>query len=245
MPAYSHLLQESLILQPSLLMQPPQQAAASVVVLERCLRLSAVWLGPDAVSQLLANYSPASLASHLSDLLGVWLGAGQVPHSFGQLWLEAPAALLDWDGPSFERHLAALQQQLPEMPIGRLLASSSSLAGMLLSLHDVSNLDGCVLKHGGFLFIAPDFCNISVKEEVDAVEGVGASDLGSSGHCTLVYHVYGCAREDEDAAQLASQTDGSKCGQPVLLMRLDARSPSDVGLMPVAILPPRQLACDA
>lgn len=241
MPAYSHLLQESLILQPSLLMQPPQQAAASVVVLERCLRLSAVWLGPSAVSQLLASYSPASLASHLSDLLGVWLGAGQVPHSFGQLWLEAPAALLDWDGPSFQRHLADLQQQLPDMPIGRLLASSSSLAGMLLSLHDVSQLDSCVLKHGGFLFIAPDFCNISVKEEVDEVEGGGSADIGGKQQGTLVYHVYGCAKGLKHSAQSVSTRHSGDFQQPVLLMRLDARSPSDVGLMPIAILPPRLL----
>jgi hypothetical protein len=200
MAAYNHLLQESLVLQPSLLMQSPQQVAASIVVLERCLRLSAVWLGPSAVSQLLTSYNPASLAGHLSDLLGVWLSAGQVPHSFGQLWLEAPEALSHWDGPSFERHLAALQQELPDMPIGLLLSSSNRLAGVLLSLRDASHLQGHVLRHGGYLIIAPYFSNISVQEVVVDVGGTVDATKSGGQLGTRILAVYGCNKQHADDA---------------------------------------------
>jgi hypothetical protein len=196
MAAYNQLLQESLILQPSLLMQTPQQVAASIVVLERCLRLSAVWLGPSAVSQLLTRFNPVSLAGHLSDLLGVWLGVEQVPHSFGQLWLEAPEALSLWDGSSFGRHLAALQQELPDMPIGLLLSSSSSVAGVLLSLRDTSQLQGHVVRHAGYLIIAPCFTNINVQEVLAGAGSTVVDTTKSGGQSSVrMLAIYGCHQQ--------------------------------------------------
>jgi hypothetical protein len=239
MSAYYHLLQESIVLQPSLLMQPPRQVAASLVVLERSLRLSVVWLGPIVVSHLLATHNPISLASHLSDLLEVWLSFGQAPHSFGQLWLDAPSALLGWDGPSFEHHLVELQHQMPQMPIGRLLASSSSLAGMLLSLPDASQLSGCVLEHGGYLIIAPHFCNISVREEVATPRSINAFVQENERHNVLIYNVFGYTKDSTHKAHVGRSPHGCDDEQPILLMQLDGMSPRDKGLMPMAVLPPR------
>lgn len=71
LPAYSHLLQEVLVLAPGLLEQSPGQAAASLATLERFTRSSAVWFGPAMVAQTLATHTPASLQQHLGQLMEV------------------------------------------------------------------------------------------------------------------------------------------------------------------------------
>lgn len=58
-------LQESIVQQPELLQHQPQQAAAVIWSLERCLRASVVWFGPNMCSKLLINHTPHSIQQHL------------------------------------------------------------------------------------------------------------------------------------------------------------------------------------
>jgi hypothetical protein len=148
---------------------------------------------------------------------------------------------MDWDESSFEQHLAALQQQVPDMPIGRLLASSSSLAGMLLSCHDVSQLSGSVVRHGGYLLIAPHFMHISVQEELELSSVVGGESLSSSNdrQSMLRFNVYGSPKHARGEAHTTGFLNYCDDKDIMLLMRLDARPDSEVDLMPVAVLPPR------
>lgn len=99
------------------------------------------------VADLLQQHTPHSLSAHISSLLQHWLYLGQNPHSFGQLWLQAPAALLRFKNVTqFESHLEQLAQLVPELPPGQLLGSSSTLAGYLLSL-DSGDVAGQLAGH--------------------------------------------------------------------------------------------------
>jgi hypothetical protein len=68
------------------------------------------------------------------------------------MWLQAPSALLHFKSVTqFESHLAQLAQLVPEISPSDLLASSASLAGMLLSLCDVTGeLEGHIHRVGGY-----------------------------------------------------------------------------------------------
>jgi hypothetical protein len=104
------------------------------------------------ISNMLLQHTPTSLSSHLSSLLNYWISQGGYPHSFGAMWLQAPSALLRFKNVTqFESHLAQLAQLVPEISPSDLLASSASLAGMLLSLRDVTGeLEGHIHHVGGY-----------------------------------------------------------------------------------------------
>jgi len=153
-------------------------------------------LGQALVSQLLVQHSPTSLRQGLTHLMDVWLQLGQGPHSFGQLWLEAPSALLIWSSQpdaavQFKHHLAELQTQLSNGPIDQLLIASSSVAGYLLSLSDpAASLAGCVHRAGGYLIIAPGVSDLLVRQET-LHDSCNASS-GQGDRCDeLVLAVYG------------------------------------------------------
>lgn len=145
----------------------------------------------------------------MTGLLQLWLAAGETPHTFGSLWLEAPLALLHWDEQSLAAHLNALQQQLPpcSTPITRLLTSSSSLAGYLLSLDDAQQLQGHVHSTHGYMLFAPDVTDIAVVQEST---GYGNSTGGGSSSADQVLSVYGtvCPGSSKQHIQPQAQLQG-------------------------------------
>ncbi|KAF8054588.1 SPP2 [Scenedesmus sp. PABB004] len=209
---YTELLQECLVREPSLLLQDPRQVAASVWTLERALRGSAVWCGPAAVSALLAAHTPASLGAHLRGLVDAWLAAGGTPHEFGGLFLEAPRELAARDGAALAAHLAALQANVPDLPVAALLTSSISLAGAMLSLESPAALreQGWVVRRGGgYLVIAPHVRGLVLREEARAPHGSAA---GGGGGGEAVLAVYGvCAAAPQPSAPSTSApSDGGQ-----------------------------------
>lgn len=136
---------------------------------------------------------PVALAA---GLLEVWLAAGGSPHSFGSLWLEAsPSALLQWNQQSFADHLTALQELVPEMSSSRLLTSSSSLSGYLLSLTDTHQLAGHIWRLHGYLILAPHVTDLVMVEQ----QGQNMTGSSSSGD-RPVLAVYGrCVHQQQQS----------------------------------------------
>eukprot|EP00775_Hariotina_reticulata_P008534 gene8534-8716_t len=193
LPFYSRLIEDSVILQPALLQLPPQDAAATLWVLERSTRSSAVWYGAAVVSLVMLQYPPASLQMYLDQLLQVWLELGQVPFTFGQLWLEAPEALLRWGlthdpANEFRKHLELLQMQLQAGPIAEILLASTSLSGCLLSLmQPEAALSGSVHRAAGYLLIAPGVQDLCVLRETLPADGIDSSASESDRAVLAVY----------------------------------------------------------
>jgi hypothetical protein len=143
---------------------------------------------------MLLQHTSASLQMYLNQLLQVWLELGQLPHTFGQLWLEAPEALLRWSLAShptneFQKHLDLLQVQLQAGPIAEILLASTSLSGFLLSLpRPAAGLSGCVHRAAGYLLIAPGVQDLCVlREKLSS----GSTDSIASESDRTVLAVYG------------------------------------------------------
>ena len=62
----SRSLQECVVQQPVLCQRPPSEAAAVIWTMERSLRASVVWLGPDLCSELLMKHEHHTIQQHLT-----------------------------------------------------------------------------------------------------------------------------------------------------------------------------------
>jgi len=163
------------------------------------------------ISSTLLQHTPTSLFSHLSALTSLWLSHGQSPHSFGQLWLQAPSALLQRNVTEFESFLQQLGELVPELPPCDLLASGASLAGFLLSLGDVGELEGHVHRDvpGVIVISHPHIHAVEIQHQQQQQQVSGSREAGRQQPQLLTVSVYGVVQPEQQQQHSHRSLEGS------------------------------------